>query len=304
MASDWGNQLQDADGEDDGTSVPEDASPIERLAPDAVSGDDAAAMESKARILIWGNPGMGKTHFSYTMPEPVAMIDTERKGEAIVDKFDKEIFLWQPTDWDSAREALDQAIDLLDHWQREHDERGTIVVDSMSEMWELSQQKHVQEHYPGKSVDEVEFQSAFGSGQGDWKIIKRYHNAKFRDVMLDTPYHICWTAMAKEDYGQQMEEDLDYTPMTPAGESKNEFRASDVLRLVEADDGAPVGILQKSSLTKHRYAGLRFPTYEKHRTLIEAIQDVETTDGQDALTADYPYDVTVAEGRPTMEDDE
>lgn len=294
MASSWGDELGDSD------DVPEDASPIERLAPDAVSGSEAAEMESKSRILIWGQPGRGKTHFSYTMPEPVCMIDTERKGEAIVDKFDKEIFLWQPTDWDEAREALDQAIDLLDHWEDEHGDRGTIVVDSMSEMWELSQQKHVEEHYPGKTVDEVSFSSAFGSGQGDWKIIKRYHNAKFRDVMLDTPYHICWTAMAKEDYGTQMEDDLDYTPMTPAGESKNEFRASDVIRVDEDETGVPIGILEKSSLTKHRYAGLRYPTFEKHRDLVAEIQ---THEKQGWDVQDIDWDVTIAEGRPKYNDD-
>lgn len=295
----WGDQLED-ETEGEQTDDTSNMSTIDRLAPDAVSGEQASEMNHKWRLMVWGLPGRGKTHFAYTMPEPVCMIDTERKGESIIDKFDKKIFLWQPTDYDEAKEALEQSIDLLEHYKEEQNQVGTIVVDSMSEMWDLSQQKHVQEHYPGKSVDEVEFQSAFGSGQGDWKIIKRYHNANFRDLIMDTPYHFCWTAMAEPDYNAKMEENLDHTPMTDSGENKNEYRASDIIQVVESNDGKPIGILEKSSQTKHRYSGLEYPTFEKHRDLVERIRDIEVEGGNPIEQLDT--DVAITEGSPRYDE--
>lgn len=296
--SDWLDDLDDPDDESAETTA------IDDLAPDAMSLDEAAESEFTWRILIWAEPGMGKTHFAYSMPEPVCYIDTEGKADAIAHKFDKRVWLWDPSSFDEAMAALDQALDTLAHvYDGGEGKKGTLVVDSMSVMWRFAQEKHVDKYYQGKSVDEVNLSTGFGSGQSDWQHIKRYHNQQFRKRMLDSPFHLCWTAMSEEDYSRKMEEDLDVTPSKPAGEKENDFKATDVIRIQELPDGTPAGFVEKAALTKHRYGGLRWPTFDKHQELIRDIEDAELA-GVPAAEMNPAYDVTISEGHPKYEDND
>jgi hypothetical protein len=273
-------------------------------APSAMTTDEAAEQTYLWRILGWAQPGKGKTHFAYTMPQPVCIIDTEGKAHNLASKFeDKVTYIWQPDDYDEAREALDEAINVL-HKYLEKGHRGTIVVDSMSEMWEWSKQKYVSKAYQGKTLDEVNLSSNMGrSGESDWKVIKRYHNKRFREVMIDTPFHFYWTAMETDDYEAIMEGE-DGNPKKPVGERDNAYKVDQVLRFVEGADGEPVGQLQKNGLSKFSYTGLRYPTFDKHQQVCEEIRDLEEQ-GDDPMIQDvFGGDVRVVEGNPGRWGDE
>jgi len=144
---------------------------ITDIAPSAQSKEEAENADHLWRFLVYGNPGVGKTHFACSMPGPVMFIDTEGKGNAIFDKFDKEIVYWSPENYDELTNALAEAIDTLDSIFAgdvdglEAGTRGTIVVDSMALCWDWAQQKYVSMAYPGKSVDDIEFQSALQGGR-------------------------------------------------------------------------------------------------------------------------------------------
>lgn len=290
--ADWTDQVTDTDEESEMAD-----SPL-ALAPDALSFEEAQDKEYRWRTLVWGEEGSGKTHFAYTSEEPVAFIDTEGKAPAIAHKFevDEEKFaMWQPDDYSEAVSALDQALSFLDYWQEEEEDIGTIVVDSMSIMWDWSQDHHIEKFYPGKDKSDVNLTTAFGEGPGDWSQIKNYHNMKFRRKMLDSDYHITWTAMAEEDYSARLEDNLNYTPDKPAGEKSNKYKATDVLRIVKDDDDIPIGVLEKAGLTKYRYTGLEYPTFEKHKTTILEIEEAELEETPPE-EMDLTYDVQVAEG--------
>lgn len=295
----WVDDIEDSTEEEVAAHAAE-PTPAE-VAPNAMTIDEAAERKPTWRILLWGDPGKGKTHFSYTMPEPVCIIDTEQKADVIAHKFDREVYLWQPSNYDEAREALAEAIEVLDMKNGEDNGRGTIVVDSMSVVWGWSQSKYVDEFYPGKDVEDVELSTGFGSGQSDWKKIKEYHNANFRQVMLDTEYHLCWTAMREDDYEAIIEEGANRADK-PAGEKENPYKASDIIRIAENSEGKPVGLLQKSALVspKNYYKGLEFPTFEKHRKISREIEEMETEGDVDP--AQLSYDVDLVEGKPTATD--
>lgn len=272
---------------------------VSDIAPGAVGPDEAANREKRWTIEIWSDPGMGKSHFGYSSQEPVCFIDTEGKADNLAHKFqDKTFFLWQPSDYDEALDALHEALDVLDRYREQTDKIGTIVVDSMSVMWGWSQQKYVEKFYPGQDVDEVNFSSGFGGGQSDWKQIKRYHNVKFRQVMIDCPYHLVWTAMREEDYSKVMEGEADSPPDKPAGEKENIYKVDEIIRLREDQQGRPVGELQKSGKIKHRYIGLSFPTFDKHRELVERIDEAERSASGDMSSIEDEYGVRVVEGNP------
>jgi len=273
---------------------------VKSIAPDVMTVTEAAEKDPRYTLMLWADPGQGKTHASFTMPSPVVMIDTEGKSDELAHKFDEgqydDPFIFQPSDYDEAVDALQKAIKILDAYREQEGVIGTIVVDSMSVMWGWSQQKYVEKYYPGRDVEDVDFQTGFGSGKSDWKQIKNFHNVKFRQVMLDTPYHLCWTAMREDDYDAALDDD-ERDADKPAGEKENIYKVDEIIRLQEGPDGAPVGELQKSGKVKHRYTGLRYPTFGKHKEIIEAIDAVETGRGSIKGVEDR-FNIRVAEGNP------
>lgn len=263
------------------------------VAPDAISLEEAQESEYKWRILVWAKEGRGKSHFAWTMPQPLAFIDTERKADAIVHKFDLDsdkVKLWQPTDFDEAEESLDQAIAFLD----QTDEVGTIVVDSMEKIWEWAQVKYINIHYPGKDPEDVELKTAVGSANPDWPKIKSYHS-NFRDKMFDTDHHICMTATEKDDIEEQVGDD-NRNAKKAGGERYNKHEATEVIRLIDGRDNIPTGIHKKSGLVKHKYVGLEYPTFPKHRDLVREIEDAELNDDDPKETVSF--DVKITEGLP------
>jgi hypothetical protein len=307
LADDTETETLDDEEETDTTgvsSVDDDVSGIGdvdvsgALTSRAMSTSEAADQPYLWRILGWAEPGKGKTHFGYTMPQPVCIIDTEGKAHNLASKFeDKVTYIWQPDNYDEARSALDEVITVL-HKYLEEGYRGTIVVDSMSEMWEWSKQKYVSKAYQGKTLDEVNLSSNMGrSGESDWKVIKRYHNKRFREVMIDTPFHFYWTAMQTDDYEAIMEGE-EGNPKKPVGERDNAYKVDQILRFVEGSDGEPVGQLQKNGLSKYSYTGLRYPTFDKHQQVCEEIRDLEEENKDPMLEEVFGGDVRVVEGNP------
>lgn len=260
---------------------------------------EAADMENRWSILVWSNPGKGKTHFGYSSKDPVCIIDTEGKSHHLADKFsDKMVEIYQPSDYDEALDALHDAVELLENVKRETGRIGTLVVDSMSIMWEWSQQKYVDKFYRGKDKDEVNFSSGMGtSGQSDWKQIKRYHNTMFRQTIIDSPFHFVWTAMSTDDYEAAIENDVSFTPKKPSGEKDNEYKASEVLRLREDAEGKTIAELEKSDKINHNYTGLEKPDYPKHKSVVRAIKDAES-DNRSMSSVEAEFGVNVFEGNP------
>lgn len=270
------------------------------IAPDALTTEEAAGLGHRWKIMTWGPPGLFKTHFGWTMPEPICYIDTEWKAHDIAHKFEDRItLLFQPRGYSEAKQALHNSIDVLDRFYDESGAVGTIVVDSMSIMWDWAQQHYVDEWFPdAQDVADVEFKSAMQSkdGAGDWKQIKRYHNNDFREVMLDTPYHLYWTATPTEDYSAVISDDLNYTPMRPAGEKDNVHKVDQIIRARRTDDGVPVGDLYKPGIVRYGYRGLEYPTFPKHREVIEDILDAEAKDEPVPVDEITDYDVEVTQG--------
>lgn len=271
----------------DTTSTTPGTVDVSDIAPDVVTAKEAASREETWRILVWGKEGLFKTHFCYTMPTPVVLIDTEDKSHNIADKFaDEDIYIFGVNDYDEAKEALTKGIQILDRYAEQTGELGTIAIDSMSDMWTWAQYKHFQEWYP--EYDDLEdareeFTSSLQSdGPGDWRQIKRYHNNQFRQVMLDTPYHLCWTAKEQDDYNfENADDDSQDTEVKqsvkPSGEKDNVYEITDIIHAT-ARDGQKVGDLLKSGLTNHVYYGLELPTFDKHRDVVESIRDAEASD--------------------------
>ena len=269
---------------------------LSSLAPNAMDVNEASERESQHKIMCWSDEGQGKTHFGYTMPDPICFIDTENKADDIAHKFqDKEVYIWQPSDFDEACQHRDEALNFLSEYMEQTGERGTIVVDSMAVMWEWSQYKFIEEWYPNTPPEDVNIELQ------DWPKIKEYHNKHFRKPFESCDFHVYWTSTRKDDVGEVISNDnIDKAPDKPGGEKDNVYKVNSIIRLYLNSNGVPVGDLQKSGLTRFKYMGLERPTYEKHIDLLDEIQRMESEgadnvgDVNEMYSLDYDVNFTEA----------
>lgn len=258
------------------------------LAPSSIDVSEAAESEHIWKVMTWANEGQGKTHFGYTMPEPVCIIDTEHKAKDIAHKFtDKKVKIWEPNDFDEAVDHLEEALSLLSEYKAETGETGTIMIDSMAVMWEWAQYKHIDKYYPDSDPENVNLDIQ------DWTNIKKIHNKGFRNRMESCDFHIYWTSTRKDDVNSALddESDLDYTPDKPGGESNNKYKVNSIIRLYLNENKVPLGDLQKSGLLRFKYIGLLRPTFEKHQEIVERVQEIEMNGAETAEEVQQQFDL-------------
>lgn len=275
---------------------------VSSIAPDAMSKEDSDGKEHIWRILGYGNPGTGKTHFGFTLPEPIFCIDTENKAHSITDKFDKEIYIFEVNNYDEAISALNQALDALEMYQKEDGVRGTLMVDSMSNLWDWAQQKYMEMAYPGREKHEVNFKSALQSRDSDWQTIKRLHNERFRERMVTSPFNLYWTSTSREDYNAILSGD-DSPPAKPDGEKNNIYKATEVLHFFEGEDGRPAVNLKKNARTRWRFGGLYYPSFTDVEEILEGIVEAEKSPESitlKELKSKFSQDVELFDGDPDI----
>lgn len=289
-------ETQEIEETENDETMNDDTSDLEALAPNAMNVTEASEKETQHKIMCWSDEGQGKTHFGYTMPDPICFIDTENKADDIAHKFkDKDVYIWQPDDFDEACDHRDEALNFLSEYMSKTGERGTIVVDSMAVMWEWSQHKFIQEWYPNTPPEEVNIELQ------NWPKIKEYHNKHFRKPFESCDFHVYWTSTRKDDVGEVISNDnIDQAPDKPGGEKENVYKVNAIIRLYLDNDGVPVGDLQKSGMTRFKYTGLVRPTFQKHAELLEEIQRIEeqgvgnVPEVRDEYNLDYDIDFTEA----------
>ncbi len=149
---------------------------------------DAKSKTPKAKILLWGSYGTGKTWQALHFPAPV-MIDMERGSEQYASDFQFKVF--HATDPDKVMQGV--------AWLRKNKhEQKTLILDSMTEFWSALQKKWtdiflVKQSGKGNKGEFYELQPR------DWGTIK----AEFKDFlrkMLDLDMNIICTCRQKDLY--------------------------------------------------------------------------------------------------------
>lgn len=286
---DEADESSESEPTDDSSGLPE--VDVSSIAPGATTREEAAAQDSVHSLLVWGPEGSGKSHIAHSAPEPICVIDTEGKADELAAKFDKEIYYWHPEDYQEAVEAMEEAFDVLGAYL-DKGVRGTLVVDSMSVMWEWAQIDYAKKVYQTEDLSEVNFGSQL-QGEKDWSAIKARHNDDFRDEILDSPFHVVMTSGQKEDYNAVFE-GAEGKPMKPDGEKHNKYAVKDVVRL-RREDGETVGDLYKAALTRYAFKGLPWPEWDDIREKIQDLFEAEMSD--DPVNVE-DWEVDVVKGQP------
>lgn len=301
----WGGGEDDADESDDPGMTIESGEELDEVdstkesepTPDSDSStgagldmDDLLQRQRRWKIMVWGPPKTFKTHFGLTMPEPIAFLDLEGKVEDTLRTFprDLDIKVWKPMEMEAdpdtkfrrTKKALMQALEWLEMRQERDGDTGTLVVDSMSQVWEWAQIHHKIENYPLKDPDEVELSANFTSSQeSDWAVVKEYHNGEFRDLIVESDFHYYWTAKEREEFNESFDDEQNRRFMEPKGEPDNDYAIGTEIRARKDKDRGKVGDLQGSNYVDNHFAGLEKPTFPKVKKAVEEIEQAEASDG-------------------------
>ncbi len=151
---------EENEGNESGTvksssSAPKKNNKVDMKKPLASASAFKPAIEIPAtkclRMGIYGLPKSGKTHFCLTAKRPIYIIDTEKSAQILVkqlpEEVQREIYIADLVDFAEKKgnrmdvvQSLEAAFniigDLIDSIENsEH--TGTIIIDSMSDMWEF-----------------------------------------------------------------------------------------------------------------------------------------------------------------------
>lgn len=259
------------------------------LAPGAVDVETAAKQEKPRTMLVWGPEGSGKSHICHTAPEPICYIDTEGKATELASKFsDKQIYYFEANDYKEAKEAVEQSFDVLSEYL-EAGVRGTLVVDSMTAMWEYAKVDWAKFAYQTEDLSEANFQSQL-EGENDWVEIKARHNEEFRDAILEQPYNVVFSSGQKEGYYTEEE-------VVPDGEKWNRYAVKEVVQLRRDGEGQAVGDLRKAAKTRYSFVGLEWPVWDSIYEAIDRVYEAEQS--PDAVDVSE-WEFSVVKGQPVV----
>ena len=93
----------------------------------------SAEIQPKIKILVWGLPGSGKTHFGLSAPKPL-VVDTERGCEAFFNRFEFDLLSLPTID------QFELAVKKLQEGGYENYE--SLVIDSLTGLEELYVEKY------------------------------------------------------------------------------------------------------------------------------------------------------------------
>jgi len=143
------------------------------------------------KIGIYGDFATGKTHFALTAPEPIFIIDTELGSSPLAHLFKgKDIKILDVAEKDGSRsfEKIEKAVEFIS----KQDKIGTVVIDSVSDFWDYTQEFAKVNIFKIKPQDRL-------AQQWDWGIInKLYLSLLLKLIKLDC--NLILTARETEIY--------------------------------------------------------------------------------------------------------
>ena len=245
------------------------------------------------RVLIFGNPGTGKTHFAESMPGPVYILDSENRAKIIIGKFknkdgtQKRIYVKQWRTQDDLELYIEIAIKALNNHYAETGERGTLVVDSYTKAWDAAHNKYIIDKF-GRSADP----SIRLDPMSDYKFINPIHN-NLREKILDSGFHVCLTATQGSIFGEDR-----YNPIgvRPEGQKHNQY-AVDFFIFNYFEGNAIYSSIQKNSLvsTDVSIGKIKELTFDK---LNEAVTRIKKSIG-----IPLPEEVVIIEEPKTLSEE-
>lgn len=158
-----------------------------------------AKLNRGLKILSYGNYNTGKTHFALSSEKPIYIIDTENGASPLADKFpDANVINISNMDSDNTEEKdevknFENYIEAVDYLCSLPDEEiGTIIIDSISDIWEWAQA------YGKIKVFKLSIEDRL-KAQFDWGVINRLYKSQLTKL-INKNCNLVLTARETEIY--------------------------------------------------------------------------------------------------------
>lgn len=174
----------------------EDSSQSQSKKEDEIKFEELSNLQVKRgyNIGLYGKEGTGKTQFALSATAPVYIIDTEGGASLLKENFpDKNIVgigLFGKTEvdnFDIFQKTVDKIVELS-----KQDKVGTVIVDSVTDIWELCQDYCKTSIWKIKTTDRLK-------QQWDWGVINKLYMQQIKKLILAN-CNLIITARSKEDY--------------------------------------------------------------------------------------------------------
>jgi hypothetical protein len=197
------------------------------------------------KVLIYGQEGVGKTHFMYTAPKPLFILATEERTKLILPKFanldnKNDIGIVLVKSYDDVLRMAELAIKRLQSVEKEKGVIGTIAIDSISTFKDYCMMKRAVENgFDGRDFAQIKF-----SPRDDYGFINAYHD-KVRDTIIDSGFNVIVTAKEKAKYNTTDQFKID--DYLPEGKNDNAHAFDIVIRNL-IKNGEPWSVFRKTSI--------------------------------------------------------
>lgn len=190
----------------------------------------AEQVEPKAKLLVFGVPGAGKSYLALSAPGRVAVIDTEGgtafyAGRPGLSEFD---VLHTKTYRD-----VKHAIEYLAAHPGDYE---TLVIDPVTVIYDTLQEAAAIARARRRGVEDADLEML------DWSKIKRHYKAMMT-ALVNLPMHVVVTAREKDEYEKRGSE-MVKIGVKPDAEKGTAYNFDTVIRLVPTDKGR-IAVVQK-----------------------------------------------------------
>jgi len=151
------------------------------------------------KILSFGNFTTGKTHFALSSKAPIYIIDTENGASPLADKFpDAKVLSISNMDADNVEEKdevnnFQNYIEVIDYLVKlPEEEVGTIVIDSVTDIWEWAQA------YAKIKIFKIGIEDRLKQ-QWDWGVINKLYSKPLQKL-INCNCNVILTAREGEVY--------------------------------------------------------------------------------------------------------
>ena len=179
--------------------------------------------DSGLNILVYGDFGTGKSHFALSGKAPVYIIDTEKGTRPLLKNFkDKEVFVLNVFG-STPKETYENILNALKTLSTLNDEGkvGTVVFDSITDLWEVCQTYAKEEIWKIKDTDRLK-------SQWDWGIINKLYYKILKQFLLMSCNFVA-TARIAEVYAGAGQPTGTYKPKC---QKETEYWVNIVIRMV------------------------------------------------------------------------
>lgn len=224
--------------------------------------------ELRVKILVWGEPGSGKSRFSLSAPAPL-VVDLEGSTRLYAKEFD-----FYRADVDAtipeAASPLRLIATLLEEFKAgEYKDRRTLVIDPITDLLDAIEKQSAAswEQANGKKIGELN-----ALEKTKWYAYRRERARGMLDQIKGLPLNVIWVARSKSVWGK--DENGKTSPIGATYDALDivEYLCDVVIQLEKVEQGKYRALVKKS-----RLANLPDVLDVKNWTSIEmAIKDAKT----------------------------